>query len=277
MTWRRALALAASCAGCAGITRLAAQVIPAQPARYLLTTEAADARALWLNPAGLARRLEASLGADVSIDRFATGMQVSQYSATVSSRGVAAAWMHERYPAGQSLNAYAVGVGLGDEQFSAGATRRWYRGLASGVAWDVAARVATGEGAQLSLVARNLGSPRLIDSTYWATLVPGALVVLLDGVVRVGAEWEVATHRWRSEEIRAGGAVLLGKGLALVMRADLAPDFRRRGFILALTWEAPQARAAGYAQLPGGASEVDAFGVSGALVARGAPGARPGR
>jgi hypothetical protein len=277
VTRRRALALAAALAGCAGAaSRAAAQVLPAQPARYLLTTEAADARALWVNPAGLARHLEASLGGDVALDRFrAGGMQISQYSANLSSRSVAVAWVHERYPAGQSLNAYAVGAGLGDEQFSAGATRRWYRGLVSGAAWDVAARVATGTGqeVQLSLVARNLGSPTLTsptlgDSTYWATLVPGASLALFDGSVQVGAEWEVAMHHWSSQEIRAGGTVALGKGLALVMRADLTADFRRRGFTVALTWDGPQARASAFAGLPGRANQVDAFGASGALVAR---------
>jgi len=280
VTRLRALALAAGLAGsAASAPRVAAQVLPAQPARYLLTADVDDARALWVNPAGLARRLEASIGADIGVDRFSSGAtQLSQYGATVSSRGLAASWVHDRYPGGSSLkggsvNAYAVGAGLGDERFSAGVTRRWYRGLVNFSAWDVALRAATPYGGQLSLVGRGLGSP-LPDSTYRPTVVPGASVALLDGNVQLGAEWEVAAQRWRSVEIRAGGTASLGRSLALTVRADLAPDLRRRRIILAVTWSPTQARVNTFAGFSGGLNEVDEFGASGALVALSPPSRR---
>lgn len=276
MTWRRALALATGLAGSAApAARLAAQVVlPAQPARYLLTADVADARALWVNPAGLARRLEASIGADIGVDRFASGTsQLSQYGASVSSRGLAVSWVHDRYPGGSSVNAYAVGAGFGDERFSAGVTRRWYRGLVSYSAWDIALRTATANGAQLSLVGRGFGSP-LPDTTYRPTLVPGASIALLNGAVQLGAEWEVASHRWRSQEIRAGGTAAIGPALALTLRADLAPDLKRRRIVLAVTWNPSQARVSTFAGLSGGLSAVDAFGASGALVALSPPSRR---
>jgi len=265
---RRALALAVALAAAASTSRLTAQVVlPAPPARYLLTTEVDDARALWVNPAGLARHLEASIGADVGVDRFATGsMALSQFGATVASRGLAVSWIHDRYPGGGAVNAYAVGAGLGDERFSAGVTRRWYRGLVSYSAWDLALRAAAANGVQLSLVGRGLGSP-LPDTTYRPTVVPGASVSLLDGALQVGAEWEVAAHRWRSQEIRAGGTASLGGSLALTLRADLAPDFKRRKIVLALTWNPSRARVSGFTGFSGGLGEVDQIGASGALVA----------
>ena len=274
MTWRRALALATGLAGsAAAAARLTAQVLPAQPVRYLLTTDVADARALWVNPAGLARRLEASIGADIGADRYSGGaMQLSQYSATIASRGLAGSWVHDRYPGVGSVNGYAVGAGLGDERFSGGITRRWYRGLVSLSAWDVALRAATANGVQLSIVGRGLGSR--LDPTYHPTLVPGAGVALLNGAVHLGAEWEVAIHGWRSEEIRAGGTAVLGTALALTLRADLAPDLRRRRIVLAVTWNPSQARVSTFAGLSGGLSEVDAFGASGALVALSPPSGR---
>jgi hypothetical protein len=244
---------------------------PAQPARYLLTTQASDARALWVNPAGLSRRIEASLSADVTADRFLTGTELSQYGTTLSSRGVAIGWVHDRYPDGASVNSYALGLGLGDERLSIGAVRRWVRGSVSGSAWDLAARTASQGGTQLSLVAKNLGSPKLGDSTYWASFIPGALVGLLGGKLQAAGEWEIAPHGWRSVEYRFAGALALTGGLALMVRADLAPDFKRRGFTVALAIEAPRSRAGAFAQLPGGAGQVDAFGAFGALVARTAP------
>ncbi len=271
---RRALALAGGLTwwATAGVQPGSAQVMPAQPARYLLTTEASDARALWVNPAGLARVLEASIGADVTEDHFFPGgTRLSQYGLSLAGRGVAAGWIHERFPPGQALNAYAVGIGLGDEKFSAGTTRRWYSGAVTGSTWDAATRVSTIDGTQLSLVVRNIGSPRLLDSTYWATLVPGAAVSLFTGALRVGGEWEVAPHTWRSIAYRAGGAVALGRRLALLVRADLTAGFKRRGLVVALSFDASGSRAGAFALLSGDANEVDAFGLSGALVTRGTP------
>jgi hypothetical protein len=275
VTWRRARALATGLAAWAalGPRPAAGQAVlvpiqPAQPARSLLTTEVTDARALWVNPAGLARQLEASIGADVTADRFAGGTQLSQYGATIASRGVAAGWVHDRYPSGPAVNAYSIGFGLGDEGFSAGTVRRWYTGRVAGIAWDVGARIAKADGTQLSLVARNLGSPRLGDSTYRASFVPGALFRLLDGRLSASGEWEVQSSGWRSSEFRFGGTIALTPALELAVHADLAPNFRRRGFVVALSFAGPQSRAGAFAFLPGAANEVDAFGVGGALVAR---------
>jgi hypothetical protein len=270
----RAVVLAGGLAwwGAVGVRQASGQAIPAPPARYLLTTEAADARALWVNPAGLARLLEASIGADMTWDRyFPGGAQLSEYGLSLAGRGVAASWIHERFPPRRALNAYAVGVGLGDERFSAGTTRRWYSGAVSGSAWDAAARVAYADGTQLSLVMKNVGSPRLLDSTYWATLVPGALVSLLGGSLQLGGEWEVAPHAWRSIAYRAGATVLLARGFALLVRADLSPGFKRRALVVAFNFDASRSRAGAFALLSGGANEVDALGLSGAVVTRGAP------
>ena len=281
MRTRRALALAVHLAAAACLVpRLASsQAVrvpfePAQPARYLLTTDVADARALWVNPAGLVRQVEASLGADLTADRFGPGSapQLSQYGVTIANRGIGAGWVHDRYPRGPSLNTYAVGIGLGDERFSAGLTRRWFAGALKGSSWDVAARVGSGDGTQLSLVGRNLGSPRLNDSTFLgATLVPGALISVLGGRLRVAGEWEVATRRSQSQEIRFGGTLAVAAGVALSLRADLSPSFQRRGFAIGLTLDGSKGRAGGFALLSGGANEVDALGLSGALVTRAVP------
>ena len=278
MRLARAAALAAVAllgAGTAAAQGVPVPIRPAQPARYLLTTEASDARALWVNPAGLARALEASLGAELTGDRFASGgMQLRQWGGTIASHGVAAGWVHDRYPDGASLNLYALGLGLGDEQFSAGASHRWYKGIVQGSAWDVGIRTTAWAGTDVSLLARNIGSPRLGDSTYWATLVPGALVRLFGGRVQAGGEWEIAPHGWTSVEVRAGGMVALGGVLAIVLRADLAPDFKRRELVIALDFEGARSRASLFGLLPGGANQVDAFGGSAALVTRASAGGR---
>jgi hypothetical protein len=250
---------------------VAVPIRPPQPARYLLTAEVADARGLWVDPAGLARQLEASLGADLTADRFYSGgLQLRQWGATIATHGVGAGWVHDRYPDGSSLNSYAVGLGLGDEGFSAGVARRWYSGIVHGSAWDVGVRAVAWGGTDFSLLARNIGSPRLGDATYWATLVPGAAIRLLGGPVLLAGEGEFAPHGWRALEYRAGIAVALGAGLAVLVRADLAPDFKRRGLVIALDFEGSGSRVSGFALMPGGVDQVDAFGASAALVTRAA-------
>ncbi|OYV64576.1 MAG: hypothetical protein B7Z72_13070, partial [Gemmatimonadetes bacterium 21-71-4] len=141
-------------------------------------------------------------------------------------------------------------------------------GIVQGSAWDVGIRATAWGVTDFSLVTRNLGSPRLADTTYWVTLVPGALLRFFGGRVQVGGEWEVAPHGWQSVEYRAGGTVALGGGVALLLRADLAPDFKRRGLVIALDFEGSGSRASAFGALPGGANEVDAFGASAALVTR---------
>lgn len=245
------------------------------PAYYLLTTQASDARALWVDPAGLARQLEASLGIDLSGYRFDPGgVRLGQWGGTIATHGVAAGWIHDRYPGGTSLNLYNVGVGLGDERFSAGAAHRWYRGIVQGSAWDLGIRAAVPGGTDVSLLARNVGSPRLGDTTYWATLVPGALVRLLDDRVQLAGEWEVAPHGWRSVEIRAGGAIAITRSFALLLRADFSPDLKRKALVVALDFEGPRSRVSAFGLLPGTADEFDGFGASAALVARAGAGTR---
>ena len=278
---RRHAALALAAAALFGAAPAAAQdalappaapgvaIPPPQPERYLLSAAAADARSLWLNPAGLAVRTEASIGADATLDRFYPGgAELRQWGASVASRGLALGWEHNRLPSGLALNAYAIALGLGDAQFSAGAARRWYRGAVGGSAWDVGTDYASGGNLRLSLLARNLGSPRLGDSTCWTTLVPGALLSAFGGRLVLGGEWEVALHGWRSVAYRLGGDVRLVAGLRLLARADLDGGLRRRALAIGLDLEVPTARFATFGTLPGSAAEVDAVGAAAALVAR---------
>lgn len=241
--------------------------LPAQPVRYLLSTLAADARALWVNPAGLARQAEASLGADISVDRQPGGTHLSQYGATLASRSFALGWTHGREPGGPSTNSYAIGLGLGDAAFSAGASRRWVRGPTRASFWDLAGSTA-GRWLRVSLVARNLDSPMPGDTAWAPSLVPGLGATLLGRRVDAGLEWEVATRGWRSRTWRIGGTVALWGGVALAVRADLARDLGVSGLAVAVHLEAPTARATAFTLLPKGGG-LEGFGMAGALVARG--------
>lgn len=260
MIGRRALALAAwiTLAAVAPLGAAAAQFFPAQPAGYLLTSDASDARALWVNPAGLVRRLEASVGADVAIERTPLDTRVSQYGLVAASRYLAFGWSHNRLSRGtvgggnvvfpvRNSNVYSIGIGLGDPVFSAGVARRWYRSDRHDAAWDVATRVTVSPRLDLSVVWRDLGSPVVFDTTLEETLVPAVAVTFFGGRLRGAAEWHVATGGWSAREIRTGWTVTAGQRLAFAIRTDLTPGLGRRRAAFAVQWGMPRVRAALFA------------------------------
>ena len=244
-----------------------AQLYPALPQRYLLTTDVFDARAVWVNPAGLARRLEASLGADATLERRPGSTRLAQFGASVRSRNLAFAWIHDRYTGNSGANNFAAGVGLGDEALSLGATRRWYGGPGGDKAWDVAARARLTPLLDLSLVWRNAGSPTVRDTIYGASIIPAAAFHLLEGRVVAGVEGDLATDLHALREIRAGATCLVGAGLAISLRGEFSPGFARRGFAVGVTLGAPRARSTLVALLPAGGNSVQTIGGSTALVA----------
>lgn len=268
MNTRRALLLAV------GVTLWSAlwsrtavsQLFPPQPARYLLTTEAHDGRALWVNPAGLARRVEASIGADLTVDRSGGTRRLSQFGLTVASRNLAFGWVHDRYAGGGRGDTYALGVGLGDETFSAGGTRRWRRGGARFSTWDVALRAAPRPALQLSLVWRHIGSSAIRDSVPAPTLVPAAALSALGGRLQIGAEWEVADDFSRTRLYRVGGTLAVWRSLLLTLQTDRALGSERGVLAVAVRWEGPRMRSTLFGVRPEGGGALTA-GAAGMLAA----------
>jgi hypothetical protein len=240
---------------------------PALPQRYLLTTDAFDGRAVWVNPAGLARRVEASLGADATVERRPGSTRLAQFGASVRSRNLAFAWIRDRYPGGSGANTFALGVGLGDETLSLGATRRWYGGPGGDKAWDIAARGRLTPLLDASLVWRNAGSPTVRDSVYGASIIPAVAFHLLEGRVVAGIEGDLATDLHALREIRAGATCIVGAGVAISLRGEFSPGFARRGFAIGVTLGTARARSTLVTLLPGGANSVETIGGSAALVA----------
>src|SRR6185295_8357115 len=97
LTLRRASALAILLTGAAASLPgdAAAQSFVPQPQLYLLTTDAADARALWVQPAGMGKSREASVSALLTGNRYAAGYGVGQYGVTLASGVLAFGWQHD--------------------------------------------------------------------------------------------------------------------------------------------------------------------------------------
>ncbi len=268
MTLHPALGLAAAALvlAAAGPSPAAAQLYPAQAQRYLLTTDVQGERAVWVNPARLAR-VEPSLGADLSADRVAGALRVTQYGVAFLSRNLGLGWKRDRYPGGTAASSYAVGAGSGDEALSAGVVRRWNQGGKG--AWDLALRGRATPAIELSVVWRDIGSPIVRDSVYRSRLVPAAGLRLAGGRILAGVEGDVAQDFASLGQVRAGATLSLG-AVTVSVRGSFGRSAADRGLAVAVGLEGASFRSALLALAPAGAGGIRTLGADAALLA--APG-----
>jgi hypothetical protein len=259
---RRAARLAVLLAASAGPPPCHAQLPVPQPARYLLALDAADARAAWVNPAGLARRVEASIGAHLTTEFPAGSTELRQYGATLGSRGIAFGWEHARMAGGGGANTYVLGLGLGDRRLSVGGARRWYRAGDAASSWDVGLQATVGYAIEVAVTGRDLGSPIVAGVRRDATVIPGAALLLLDGRLRVGGEWVAPTGHPEGGVIHAGATLSASRYVALALRADIETDPEERTIIVALEYRTRGARAAVFGAFP---DEGEALGLAALL------------
>jgi hypothetical protein len=267
VTVRRAFTLAASFFGAAAALprAAAAQSFVSQPQHYLLTTEAVDGRALWVQPAGLVARHESSVSAMATADRVGGSLALGQYGVTLAAGPLGIGWQHDRLGSAAHGDAFVVGYAVGRPDRSVGFDHRWHRGTnIHSSAWDFGARYAPTSALVFSLVWRDVGSP-VIGDTIRATLVPGAALALLNGRLEIGADWEIVTDGWGSSAVRAGVALTLPARLALGVRAEFG-SFDRRGLAVDLTWNGHAARLTAFRSSVR-SDDVDRYGVWAAAVA----------
>jgi len=265
----RPLLLAAAVIGAsAAVPRAAAaQNYVPQPQMYLLTTDVFDGRALWVQPAGMAKRRESSISAMFTGNRDSSGTGLGQYGVTLASGGVGFGWQHDRLPGGAHADAYVVGYAAGNPQISIGGDRRWHRGTnTKDAAWDAGLRYSPSTLLELSLVWRDIGSPVVDSQTIKATVVPAAAVRLLGGRLRVGADWEMVQSGWGTSAIRAGAAVILPGSLVLTFRSEFDAGFTTRNIALGLSWTGAKARITGFGQSVHG-DAADHAGAWGSVIA----------
>lgn len=219
-----------------------------QPQLYLLTTDVADGRALWLQPAALIRRPEASVAAMVTADRRRGGVVLAQYGATLHAGPLGLGWQRDRADSGLHADAFALGLALGGPLGSLGASRSWHRGADTHrSSWDLGGRYALGPRLELGAVWRDIGSPVILGDTVRATLVPGAGLTLIPNTMNLAAEWEIVTNGWATSAIRGSVAVALPLRLAVSLRADLSGGMSLRGVAAAVTWHRDGGRVAAFA------------------------------
>lgn len=197
-----------------------AQVSP--PSRdYLFATNVDDARAVWVNPAGLAWVPEASVAAEAVLDRVDGSVHLGQYSFGLNSRGLALAYWRDRPAEAPRQTVLTVGLAVPLGLGSVGASMSSYRGRRD-TGYDIGLRYPAPGGASVGLLLRNLGRPVMDSFPQPVTGVAGITLPVAPGLAAVSLEGTAAERLASSGYdlgYRAGFVVQVGGTLPLALHA----------------------------------------------------------
>lgn len=190
--------------------RGAAQQLRPRSTDYLFVTTADDARALWVNPAGLQTITEASILAEFVLDRPVDGdLRLGQWTVGFNSRGFSLGYQRDRVPDEEASDAVRVGLGLGFTGGGLGAALTFYRSPGfTEQGLDVGIRYQPLPSIDVGAVVRHLRRPQVRESQLPVTGVAGISWVA------------VATHLQLAGEVIVAER-LIGSGADVTYRGGL--------------------------------------------------------
>jgi len=254
-----------------------AQVAPNRATLYLHPTDVTDARALWVNPAGLGRFEEASLHLDVTVGDPGSAGRLRQLTAGFHSRGLSFGYQRDVFDGGARGHTYRLGFAGGHQRLAAGVAAALYRGDASSTGWDVGLLYAAAPAVTVGGVIENVGRPRVRGSMLEITYVPGATWSPFGGRAALSAHGRLTSDGVAGYAlgIRAGVREGTSVPLRLLARLDADRSLRRTGLAFGLSLGG-QDLAGVVATTLGDVSRLDALSLYGVstrqLVPKGGPG-----
>jgi len=186
-----------------------AQVAPNRATAYLHPSDVTDARALWVNPAGLARGLEASVNADVTVGEPGAAGRLRQLTLGFNSRGLAFGYQRDVFDGGLRGHTYRAGLAGAYHGLELGIATTLYRGAASGSSWDLGLTYPLQPALAAAAVITNIGQPTIRGVRLTTTYIPGL--------------------SWRP----------LGPRAALSAHARFSSDTAQEGYAVGGRWGAP--------------------------------------
>src|SRR2546421_2380746 len=108
--------------------RPAPQVVPNRATAYLHPTDVRDARAIWVNPAGLAVQREASIYAELDVSNPGSRGQLRQINAGFNARGLSLGYQRDVLDAGARGHTYRLGLAGASGGLAAGFAVAHYPG-----------------------------------------------------------------------------------------------------------------------------------------------------
>lgn len=243
---------------------MAAQVAPNRALAYLSPADVSDARALWVNPAGLGREHEASLHVDLTVGDPGTDARLRQLTLGFNSRGLSFGYQRDMFDGGALGHTYRVGLGAGRGGLAAGLAAAIYRGDTKGTGWDFGVVYEPDPKIALSAVVANVNQPVVRGVHQIATVVPNFTVTPFGHVVAVSAEGRFTADSVLGYAVDArlvlGGRTPLG----LLARLDLDHAFHQAALVFGVSIGHAQMLGTA-ASIPSTASRVDAANVYGVI------------
>jgi hypothetical protein len=255
--------------------RLSAQQVASNRSNaYLFTTDVHDARAIWVNPAGLGVLREASVYAEAAVGDPGSKGKLRQIDAGFNARGLSFGYQHDILDNGVHGNTYRLGLAGGSGGLAAGVDiARYAGGTPSATGWDIGMTYLARPPLTVGLVVTNIGQPVVRGLEQRLTFVPGftwrpadALSfstdarITPDSVVSYafGAQWKTGEGNWP---------------VAVIVRLDTDGGLRRSAFAFGLSVGGRDQFGA-IVTTPGDVSSVDQASLYGLSTRASGPGRR---
>jgi hypothetical protein len=259
-------------------TGAGAQVAPNRSTQYLFPTDVSDARALWVNPAGLGLFPEASIGLDATVGDPGAHGRLRQFTLGFNSRGLSLGYQRDVFDAGVRGSTLRIGAGFGHKKLAGGAALALYRGGTSSSAWDLGVLYAWTPAISVGGTIQNLGEPQVRGELLPVTYVPSATVQLFQGGAALSALSRVTSAGVLGYGFGLHAQLRQGTHLPVGLSARLDTDrsLHRAGFAFGLSLGG-QDLAGVVATTPGDVSRVDALSLYGVSTRRFVSSGRPPR
>jgi len=219
-----------------GVVPASGQAVRSRSADYLFAASVSDARALWVNPAGLGLIPSASVMAEgvMAFPRDSSA-RLAQWTLAMNTRGLSAGYQRDRFGEDPNTGTLRFGLALPFKRGGIGASFSFYSGSAVDSAshrgLDLGARYRPLDFLDLGLVVRNIGRPTPRLDKQPVTGVLGANLTLIPQHAAVQLE-TLAAERLAASGWDMGyrGGLFLSTGgtlpFALVTALDLDRDFK---------------------------------------------------
>ena len=246
-----------------------AQVVPNNAALYLHPTDVRDARALWVNPAGLGAFPEASVHVDLTVGDPGANGQLRQLTLGFNSRGLSLGYQRDLFGAGQRGHTYRLGYAAGRGGVAAGFATVLYRGGTSGTGWDMGILYDWLPALSVGGVIQNIGRPVVRDSTLRITYVPSATLQLAGRRVVFSALSCLTSDGVAGYAFGLRGTLRAGSSLPIGLLARLDTDRSLHRSALVFGFSLGGEDSAGLvARTPGDASGIDGLSLYGVSTRR---------
>jgi hypothetical protein len=164
---------------------------------YLFISAVDDARAAWVNPAGLGWLPEASVMAEMVLDRSGGPLRLGQYTVGLNSRGLALSYERDRSTPDSSIGVTRIALGVPIGRGTIGASFSTY-GSIHNTGYDLGVRYRLLAGLDAAGVLRDVGRPVLHGVRQPVVGVAGATWSL-------GRTAEISAEALAAERLAASG------------------------------------------------------------------------